>query len=217
METTLNTKPFRFWIRWTLVNALIIPLSYLISLIAVVLVHGAFGFNMQEWGTPLSQTLSQIAGGAVIAIGIGMCQFVLLLKLFEVKLSWVYTLVSGFVLGELITGLILWPLGYNRGELRFIEFNALPEALIFVLIGTITGFLQWFLLKRYFSKSIFWITANGLGWGLCILTMAYGYVFPSLMQDHSILSDLLFFCLGSALYGAITGAALIWVLHKKEI
>ena len=215
METILKPRPFSFWLRWTIISTLVIPLSYLISLVAVLLVHGAFGFNMNEWGTPLSQTLMQMAGGAVIGLGAGIYQKSLLEKSFDVKNSWIYTLIIGFVATELIAGIILWQMDLNRGELRFIEFNPLPEAAIFACIGFVTGILQCFLLRRSFTGSILWIIASTAGWGICFLVMAFAYLFPSLL--HSTVALVLFFLLCSLLYGAITGAALLRILQKKKI
>jgi hypothetical protein len=136
----------------------------------------------------------------VIGLGTGLYQKSLLKKLFDVSSSWIYTLVIGFAVTELIVGIVLWQLGLNRYELRFIEFRPLPEALIFACAGLTVGILQWFILKRYFSGSIFWILASTLGWGICILA--------------TLISAWAFF-FGALLYGAITGATIVWMLRKK--
>ena len=91
--TLTKQEKLSFWMRWTLMSLGIVALSYLISLIVVLLVHGAFGFTMADEGTKLSQTLMQIAGGAVLGLGTGIYQRSLLGKLFKVSSSWVYTLV----------------------------------------------------------------------------------------------------------------------------
>jgi len=191
----------QFWISWTLLSFFIIPVTYMISLIVVLLVHGAFGFGQMEGGTYLSQTVMQMAGGAVIGLGTGLYQRFLLKTVFHVSSSWIVTLVIGFAVTELIVCIILWQLGMNRYELRFIEFKPLPEALFFASAGLIIGFLQWRILRRYFSGSIFWILASSLGWGLCIFV--------------TLISVWAFF-LGALLYGAITGAAFMWILKRKE-
>jgi hypothetical protein len=194
-------EKFQFWMNWTLLSFVIIPVSYMISLIVVLLVHGAFGFSQMEGGTYLSQTVMQIAGGAVIGLGTGLYQKSLLRKVFSVSSSWIYSLVIGFAITELIVCIILWQLNLNRYELRFIEFRPLPEALIFASAGLIIGLLQWPLLGRYFSRSIFWIIACVLGWGICVF-----------VTQISIWA----FCLGALMYGAITGAALMWILQRKD-
>ena len=209
MEPLTNREKLLFWKDWTLLSSGIITLSYLLSLLAVLLVHGAFGFNMEEWGTPLSQMLMQMVGGAVIGLGTGLYQKSLLIKLFDVKSSWIYTLITSFVVTELITGVILWQMGLNRAELRFIEFNPLPESLIFASIGLLTGILQWPLLKKYFSRSGYWIIACITAWGILILINFLSYM-PFIR--NSILASILVFALGALLYGAITGATLVWIM-----
>jgi hypothetical protein len=194
-------EKFRFWSNWTLVSTGIIPLSYLVSLIALLLVHGAFGFNMMEEGTHLSQTLMQIAGGAVLGLGTGIYQFSMLKKLFPVSKSWVYMLIIGFAITELIICLILMQLHFIRYELRFIEGKPLPEALFFACAGLVVGILQWPILKRSFKRSGYWIVASTLGWGVCVLATA--------INDFAFIA-------GALLYGAITGATFMWVMIRKQ-
>ena len=201
MTVEIKHEKFQFLLKWTLLSFGIIPVSYMISLIVVAMVHGAFGFNMSEGGTYLSQTVMQIAGGAVIGLGTGIYQRSLLRKVFDVTSSWIYTLVIGFVVTELIVCIILWQLGLNRYELRFIEFRSLPETLFFACAGLLIGFLQMAILRKYFFGSIYWILANTLGWGIC--------VFVTLISAWA-------FFIGALLYGALTGATLMWILRKKQ-
>lgn len=201
MTKVYRPKEVQFWTNWTLLGLGLIPLSYMVSLIVVLLVHGAFGYNQMEGGTYLSQTVMQMAGGAVLGLGAGIYQKALLRKIFSVSSSWIYTMVIGFAVTELIVCIILWQLNLNRYELRFIEGNPLPEALIFACAGLVTGLLQWMILRKYTSKSVYWIFASTLGWGICVLVT---------------LISLWAFFIGALLYGAITGAALMWMMQSKE-
>jgi hypothetical protein len=201
MEAEVKHMKIQFWISWTLLSFFIIPVTYMISLMVVLLVHGAFGFNQMEGGTYLSQTAMQVAGGAVIGLGTGLYQRFLLKRVFHVSSSWIFTLMIGFALTELIVCIILWQMGLNRYELRFIEFRPLPEALFFACAGLIIGLIQWTLLRRFFSNSVYWIFASTLGWGICIFV--------------TLISIWAFF-LGALLYGAITGATFMWILKRKE-
>lgn len=201
MKAEISHEKMQFWFYWTTLSFVFIPLTYIFSLIVVLLVHGAFGFSQMEEGTYLSQTVMQIAGGATIGLGTGLYQRSLLRKVFNVNSSWIYTLVIGFASTELVVCLILWQLGINRYELRFIEFNPLPESLIFACAGLLIGLLQWIILKRYFSRSIYWVAASTLSWGTCILITR--------------ISIWLFFP-GALIYGAITGATFMWILKRKE-
>lgn len=209
MAEKTKIEKLRFLISWTLLSFGIIPLSYMISLIVVLLVHGAFGFNQMEGGTYLSQTLMQMAGGAVIGLGTGLYQQAMLRKVFNVKASWIYMLAIGFAITELIVCIILWQLEINRYELRFIEFRPLPESLIFACAGLMIGSLQWTILKKYFLRSAYWILASTIGWGISIMIT---YVFFSINRDIGIFS----FFIGALLYGAITGITLAWILKNQE-
>ncbi|HOW30066.1 MAG TPA: hypothetical protein PLP88_00735, partial [Bacteroidales bacterium] len=125
MNREMTQSKLKIWINWSLLSLLIVPLSYLVSLIVVLLVHGAFGYNQMEGGTYLSQTVMQVAGGAVIGLGTGLYQRALLTKIFQVPVSWIYNLVISFAVTELIVCIVLWQMGINRYELRFIEHNPL--------------------------------------------------------------------------------------------
>src|SRR5512145_2687003 len=153
MTIDIKHKEFQFWMNWTFLSFGVIPVSYMISLIVALLIHGAFGFSHMEGGTYLSQTVMQIVGGAVIGFGAGIYQRSLLKRVFNTTSSWIYTLVIGFAVTELIVCIVLWQLELNRYELRFIEFRPLPEALIFACIGLIIGLLQWTILRRHFLRS----------------------------------------------------------------
>ncbi len=201
----VNTKQdkFRFWIKWTLQSAAVIPLIYFISFIAILIVHGIFGFTMDDFGTHLSNILGAIAGSAALGYGIGILQRSLLKEQFSLPSFWVYSLAFGFVSAELISGIILWRLDILRGQVMVINsFNPFPEAVIFAFAGLLIGLFQWMELKRYFRKSAFWIFASMLGWGI--------YIAATIISFWAIF-------LGALLYGAITGATLLWVLQPKEI
>jgi len=209
MTTLSKNEKLEFFTRWTLLSFGLIPVSYIVSLIVVLLVHGAFGFSQMEGGTYISQTVMQVAGGAVIGLGTGLYQKSLLKKVFDVSWGWVYTLMVGFAFTELIVCLILWRMNINRYELRFIESNPLPEALFFACAGLLTGFMQWPVLRRHFLRSILWVPASTTGWGLCILVPYFtGMV---LKGGLSILT----FIFGALFYGLITGVTLIWALKER--
>jgi hypothetical protein len=210
MPAEIKLNKLQFWTNWTLLSILIISLSYLVSLIVVLLVHGAFGFSQMEGGNYLSQTVMQIAGGAVIGLGTGLYQRSLLKKVFNVSSAWIYTLIAGFAITELIVCVILWRLNLNRWELRFIEFKPLPEALFFGCAGLLIGLLQWRILRRFFHKSWYWVISSTLGWGFCIFII---YIAALVIKKNSVI---FVFLLGTLLYGAITGFTLMWLLQRKD-
>jgi len=215
MKTITEQGKFRFWKKWTLQHTWVIPVSYVVSLIVILMLCAIFGISMNEFGSPLQQMVIQIAAGMVLGIGTGLAQKRLLQGVFDVPRLWIWFLVAGFVLTEAIAGFVCWRLHINRMQLRFLELNALPESLIFASAGLLIGLLQWSILREYFHRSIYWIFASAAGWGICIIIMDYVYLFPALR--NSLLIYVIVFIIGAALYGAITGATFMWVLKKREI
>ena len=205
-QVKLNREKLHFWTNWTLFNLLILILGYIVGGIALLIIHGAFGYKMDEWGTPLSQTLGHIAAGATLGIAVGLFQRSLLKRLFNISALWVYALIIGFVLAELVSGIILSQMGINRGEIKFFEYeapgNPPGETIIYAIAGLLTGLIQWPILSRFFTRSVFWVLASTLGWGICfMITMISVWAF----------------LVGALLYGAITGATLEWIMRRKEV
>ncbi len=201
METLIRSQRFRYWTAWALLSLAVIPFTYIVSLIVVLLVHGAFGFNQMEGGTYLSQTAMQVAGGAVIGLGTGLYQYLLLKKHFNAPASWIYFAMAGFAFAELVICLVLWQMQLNRWQLRFVEFNPLPEALFFAIAGLFTGVLQWTILRKYVTGSGYWILASTAGWGICVLVTVFG---------------VWAFFAGALFYGLITGAVICWGLKARQ-
>jgi len=209
MSVSTNKEKVQFWWKWTLINALVLILGYIISVFVVLLINEIiFENTVDEWGSPFEQTVVQIALGIVIGFSIGITQWRLLRKVFNVSSFWLYSVVIGFTILELIAGIILWKLDINRGELNFIEFNALAHALILAITGLIIGIIQMPLLKKQYAGSVYWVIASTLAWGISILITA--------IDQDSELALLITFIIGAILYGAITGATLMWILKPKE-
>ena len=196
-------KEFKDYAKWILHHTWAILVSYIISIIVLLIIHGSFGFTMNDEGTYLSNTLMHIGSGLVLALGTGILQKELLKKYVHVSFFWVLSLIIGFVLAEIIAGLVLWKLEIYRGLINiFNNTNHFPEASIFALAGLISGILQFRLLKPYYKKRFYWIVASALGWSLLILSTYLG---------------ILAFLLGAILYGAITGLVFYKILESKTI
>jgi predicted membrane protein len=217
MPVITKQEKFRFWKKWIFQHTWAIPVSYLASLIVILIFCAIFGISMKESGTQLEQLVMQIAGGSVLGLGIGLIQRLILKQVFNVQRFWIWSVVIGFIIAEAVTGFICWRLKINRMELRFIELNALPESLIFAFAGLLIGLLQWSILRKYFRRGIYWIFASCIGWGICIIVNDYSKIFTSVSNSSiSILTDILAFLLGATIYGALTGATLMWILKKRQ-
>lgn len=194
-------KELKDYKNWILNHIWVICLSYLIGSIVLLLVHGAFGFSMNDNGTYLSNTLMHISCCLVLALGTGILQKELLKQYFHVSFLWVLSLIIGFVLAELLAGLVLWKLEIYRGMINiFNSTNHFPEALIFALAGLLTGILQFRLLRPY-RKRFYWVVSSTLGWGLLILSTYLG---------------LFAILLGPCLYGVVTGFVFYRILQSEN-
>ncbi len=213
----MKTKEkYRFWISWTLHHAWVIPVSYTASLIVVLVFAGLFGIRINESGTPLQQLVMQVAGSSVLALGTARLQQFLLKPLFRVTWMWTWLAIIGFVLAECIAAILCRQYNLDRMELRFIERNALPEALVFAIAGFLIGIIQWPVLKKHFSGAGAWIAGSTIAWGACIAVMDVDKLFPGIAESPmSLPAVILMFAFGSALYGAITGVVMAWTLKVK--
>ncbi len=209
MSVSTKKEKVQFWRKWTLINALVLIVSYVVSGFVLLFIAGSiFDNSIDEWGSPFEQTVGQIAMGIIIGFSIGITQWRLLRKLFNVSSFWLYSIVLGFIIVELIAGIILWKLDINRGELSFIEFNALAHALLLTITGFIIGIIQMPLLKKHYAGSAYWVMASTAAWGMSIFITA--------IDQNSELALLITFMIGAILYGAITGATLMWILKPKK-
>jgi hypothetical protein len=110
--------------------------------------------------------------------------------------------ILGIIISEIITGIILWQLEINRSDLGMFQGGSqLPEALIFSFSGLLIGFFQWLVIRKQFTKSVYWIPANFLGWGL----------------GHLVMFHWLAFFPGALLPGIITGSFMSWILKSNKL
>jgi hypothetical protein len=196
-------KKYKDYAKWTLHHTWAILVSYIISIVVLLIIHGSFGFSMNDDGTYFSNTLMHIGSGFILALGTGILQKELLKKYFPISFFWVLSLIIGFVLAEILAGIVLWKLEIYRGLINiFNNTNHFPEASIFALAGLISGILQFRLLRPYYKKRIYWIVSSVLGWSILILSTYLG---------------LFSFILGAILYGAITGLAFYRILESKTL
>jgi hypothetical protein len=157
---------------------------------------------MKDNGTYLSNTLMHIGSGLILALGTGILQKELLKKYFPISFFWVLSLIIGFVIAELLAGIVLWKMEIYRGLINiFNNTNHFPEASIFAFAGLISGILQFGLFKPFYKKRFYWIVSSTLGWCLLILSTYLG---------------LWGFLIGAFLYGAITGLVIFRLMEPKK-
>ena len=86
--------------------------------------------------------------------------------------------------------------------------EVLAYAVFMALGGAVTGILQWLVLRGKVSRAGWWVLASTVGWGL---SMGMSIAIPSGETEEGGLLSLV---VTGAVMGAITGAALVWLLRQ---
>ena len=203
---SLNNKDkIRFWRNWTVLNAAILIIAYPICFVIGL----SLADSMTEWGTHYEQTRDMIIYQSVTGFLIGIIQWLILKKIYSVSSLWISTIPIVVIVVEVIAGLILTNLDINRGELTFLEGDPYSHTIILGITGFFIGVIQLPLLKKYLSGTIYWVIASTFAWAMSVLITAIGHKYDIMV--------LITFILGSLLYGAITGATLMWIMQPKDI
>ena len=196
-------KKYNFLINWSLFTVAFLIVGYIVGYIAGLITGSLFGIGVAEDGTHLAQTVIYCVFGSVVSLSISLTQLSIL-KSIKVKISkwWILAGILGIVISEVIAGIILWQLKINRSDLGIFQGGPqLPEAMIFSFSGLLIGFFQWLVIRKQFTKSVYWIPANFLGWGL----------------GHLVMLNILLFFPGALLIGIITGLFMSWILKSNGI
>ncbi|RPJ28926.1 MAG: hypothetical protein EHM33_02935, partial [Chloroflexi bacterium] len=112
-------------------------------------------------------------------------------------LGWTLATAGGMLLGFLPTVLLVDVLNLS-----------LAQIIVPVLAGTIIGFSQWIVLRRYVTTSSNWILAGGTSW-------AAGYVLGLLLVQN-LPSTMFVEVIGYLLFGVIV-ALVQWPVLRREI
>ena len=203
MEARINKG--KFLRNWTLLNATILIIAYPICF----LIGLSLADSMTEWGTYYEQTRDMIIYQSVTGFLIGIIQWFLLKRIFNISSLWISTIPIVVIVIEVIVGLILANLDINRGDLTFLEGDPYSHAIILGITGLFIGVIQIPLLRKYLSGTIYWVLASTFAWAISVLITAIGHRYDIMV--------LITFILGSLLYGAITGVTLMWILKPKGI
>lgn len=199
---TIERAPigWRFWVRWVWLTVV----GYSVGLLlGFVLGHFLLG-NVMIW--------------VVVGAGVGFMQWRTLRRFVQRSGWWVLANMAGLTVSFGLYAIVNhvwqevpfdcgWPLG------------VLGHALALVLGGTFVGLLQQRILRRHVRRSVWWVLANALGWGLS----AFGFAIQPDMSGHypGVLVVVLFIrngmlapAVAGIILGTLTGGALIWLLRQ---
>lgn len=190
-----------FWLKWTVITVAVFPVAVLAGFIAGSTVHALFGFAEAEPGSFLSNPFVYMAFGTVFGAVMSLVQWLLLRPVLPISALWILACSAGFLVGEGVTGLVLWRLGILRVSYGVIQGGPpLPEAVIIAFCGAWIGLFQWRVLQRHVNGAAWWIPASSLAWGLGSLVMLRLVLVP----------------LGPVVLGVITAVALGRLLKRTD-
>jgi len=186
-----------FLIRWILLTSIILPVGAIPGYILNLFIHGKMGYSISDVGPPLLQTLEYCIWITILTATVSFIQWIILQKQFKISSFWILACVLGGVIGELLSGIVLWKMGINRADLGPAQGGSIfTEVIIFLFSGTLIGLFQYPFMRKNFHKSGFWILASALGWGLI----------PAA-----------FLLFGGVVLSTITGMTLVWIMKPKGL
>ena len=142
-------------------------------------------------------------GGVVVGVTVaGVLQWLVLRQRMARAAWWIVaSLVSGIVAGGVIYG-VVGDAGFSAEVARDLDVGWVVEA---GLYGVVLGMLQWLVLRGQVALSGLWVLASTVGW-------IVGDPVCSSLMDFGALSWVVF----GAVYGAITGLVLVWLLRQPS-
>lgn len=142
-------------------------------------------------------------GGVVVGVTVvGVLQWLMLRRQIARAAWWIVaSLVSGVVAGGVIYG-VGGDAGFTAEVTRDLDVGWVVEA---GLYGVVLGVLQWLVLRGQVALSGLWVVASTVGW-------IVGDPVCSSLMGFGTLSWVVF----GAVYGAITGLVLVWLLRQPS-
>ncbi len=158
----------------------------------------AIGFAAASWGLRfvLSSGANGLSANAVFGLVLGLAQFIILRWTLPVRPRWI---LNAILAVTLISSLPL----------------SLDPALRRLLGGAAIGFLQWMVLRRHSRNVAWWILASGSSW-IAAETLTQ---WPPLFKWLALFGQYqpyAHFGLRGLLYGALSGVALVYLIHGVE-
>jgi hypothetical protein len=189
MKVTESQAGWGFWLGWVVASTVGVVVGSIMGIISLFLTGEEFG----EW-------LAFLGWGIMLGVGVGILQWLVLRRRVSGVGWWVLATAAG---------------GYGIFQASFI---LIEESLSFGLLlsstgvaalgGAVTGILQWLVLRGKVSRAGWWVLASTVGWGL---SMAVSIAVPSGVTDDI---DFMGLVVTGAVLGAVTGAALVWLLRQ---
>ncbi len=187
-----NYNPSLYWLVWTVATAVGWLLGTLINFVLIGL------FRLDVLSAAVQANPDQASQSDVLLLMLASVAILLLLGGIIGALQWL-------VLRRQVPGLSRWApftaLGVALGSL---------VALLFMGVGV--GVTQWMLLRRVFNKTVWWLVISAVAWPAAYLI---GNVAAASIESLP-LAGAANALVSGAIVGAITGAALLWLLRQNR-
>ena len=152
-------------VRWVGFTALTLFFGLIFSFTIALFVAEFLGEIINK---PLASAIGYSLFGGTTGAFIGMAQWKILRKEIQISARWILTSAGGLAIVELIAGIALWIIGSDRNLVQENQ-NIQIYTLIYTFGGALVGLLQHSEFEKYSSKSILWIYACTLAWGVTML------------------------------------------------
>ena len=136
-----------------------------------------------------------IAAGGMLA---GVLQWLVLKRYLAQPGSWMTATIGAVA----IVGVVVFGLGAVNADMGWVTGVG--------LFGMVIGTLHWRILRHLVARSIWWVAASTVGWVMG--GIGGGLLGLVLVWEGG--STLLSWAMLGAVYGAVTGATLVWLLRR---
>lgn len=188
-----------FWLQWTLVNT------------SGAILGSAVGFYVVVGSLSQTITTATIMLGFTLGASVGIMQSLVLRSYFYQVGWWILANTLG------------WTIGFGAGFPLSLTINGpgiMNFAIIGALIGTLTGVMQFFVLRQSGYRSVWWILVSILGWSI---GFAIGANINSLVPKAMMvvvgegIDEAVSLAVAGTVAGAITGISLMRLLQYPII
>ena len=122
----------------------------------------------------------------------------------------------------------LWAMAWTVASTvaLFVALVAIPQGVHGIIVarvgmvGAAVGIAQWFVLRGQVFRAGWWVLASAAGFAVGGAVIRAASEFESSLRGFSYLPHPVYvagFVLGLALYGAITGVVMVWLLRQPVI
>lgn len=158
---------------WLLANTLIWPVVWFVGSLSALSIYRFLSTKFYHdasteiwyvqpvnWQMHLSAIFALMIAGVIVGLGIGYIQWLVLRRVWPISVQWIGVSALGCVAAM--------PISYGIVE---ILRSQLSINLTFLTIapfigGLASGIGEWLILKRHTLRSIGWLVANTVGWGV---------------------------------------------------